>query len=192
MTTKIKICSDASVLIGAAPIQSFEEDSVEAITCEASYDDIYENLLRYRPWTFAREFFEPALINKKPETGYKYAYLIPNTVVTVMDVGGAKFKLVGKNELHTDIKDPRAYVIVKPVESDLPSDFILALKYAIASEISVPVIEDTTKAQFYEAKLSRQIQRAADNDLAQEPSEQFALESDLYFAHFGQTVGYGY
>lgn len=185
MTTKIKICSDASVLIGASPIQSFDEDTVEAIVAESVYEDIYENLLAYRPWTFAREYFEPNLIQKTPETGYKHAYLLPNTVVSVMDIGGARFKLVSKNELHTDIENPRVYAIVKPNENSLPSDFLLALKYAIASEISVPVIEDTTKAQFYEQKLARQIMRAADNDLAQEPSEDMAVDSDLYDAHFG-------
>lgn len=185
MTTSIKICSDASVLVGAAPIQSFDEDTVEAITAEAVYENIYENLLRYRPWTFAREYFEPNLIQKTPETGYKYAYLLPNTTISVIDIGGVKFKLVGKNELHTDLENPRVYAIVKPDENSLPSDFILALKYAIASEISVPIIEDTTKAQFYEAKLAMQIRRAADNDLSQEPSENMDFDSPLYDAHFG-------
>jgi hypothetical protein len=195
MTTDIKICSDASVLIGAAPIQSFDEGTAESITASAIYEDTYENLLRYRPWTFAREYFYPNKINKTPNTGYKYAYLIPNTVVSIMDIAEGKggrqdqFKLVGKNELHTDVVNPRVYALIKPKEGDLPADFVLALKYAIASEMSVPITDNTTKAQFYEQKLAMQIKRAADNDLAQEPAEDIGFNSELYYSHYNSFTG---
>lgn len=189
--TDINICSSASLLIGGSPIQSLGEDgTVESIVAGEVYTDIYENLLRYRPWTFAREYINPNRINKTPETGYKYAYLLPNTVISVMDIGGSRFKIVGKNELHTDLENPRLYAITKPQERDLPSDFVLALKYLLASEMAVPVTENTTKAQYYEQKAAMQIIRASDNDLAQETPEDIDWESPLYDAAHDLNLDY--
>lgn len=183
LPNKIKICSTASTLIGGAPIQSFDEGSVEAEIAQSLYEDMYENLLRYRPWTFCRDYIKPPLSNKESVFGYKYVYVIPNTVLTVEDIGGADFRLK-LNELHTNEKDPVVSVLLKPDEAILPADFTLALTYAIAAEMAVPVSENTTKAQYYEQKLAAQIMRAADNDIAQEPAQSFD-NSPLFMSHYG-------
>lgn len=181
--TDISICSSASTLIGGSPIQSLGEDgTMESEVASEIYTDIYENLLRYRPWTFAREYIKPNRINKTPTTGFTYAYLLPNSVITVLDIGGSRFKIVGKNELHTDAENPRLYATVKPREQDLPSDFVLALKYLLSSEMAVPITENTTKAQYYEQKAAIQVMRAADNDLAQESPDELDWDSPLYDA----------
>lgn len=183
LPNKLKLCSNASILIGGAPIQSFDEGSVEAIVADAIYEDVYENLLRHRPWTFCREYIiNPPKVNAKSPMGYKNIYLIPNTVLIVEDIGGADFKLK-LNQIHTNAENITVSAINKPDEAILPADFTLALTYLLAAEMAVPVTENTTKAEFYEKKAAVQVMRAVDNDLAQEPL--LPLDNDsLYYSHF--------
>lgn len=187
---KIKICSAASILVGGLPIQTFDEGTVESLTADSMYDDCYEDLLRYRPWTFAREYHTPVKVNKVSKAGYKHVYLIPNTVITVMDIGvNAPFKLVGKNELHTDVENPRVRVVVKPQETDLPADFLLALKYKLAKDFAIVIREEVTRSQWCEDQLNKALLAAAANDLEQEPAEDLDYYDPLFDSHYHTFTG---
>lgn len=185
MDTDVSIASAASVLLGANPIQSFDEDTVEAQTAKVIYTSVYENLLSHRPWTFSREYKTPALITKEPSTGYKYAYQLGRGVVKVLDLGSpVPYRLIRQRELHTDVENPRVQVQIKPKEQDLPQDFVLAFKYLLASAMALTITDNSTTAQYYDQKGTQLLMQAADNDLAQEPMEPILGYSDLMTSRF--------
>ncbi len=190
--SKNSIINKAVILNGGSPV-SGDDGSDEWEISNTFYDDVYENLLRHMPWTFAREYLTLNLTDEESPIGYKYIYQIPNTVITVMDINSYNsFKLVGKNKLHTDDKDGVARCIVKVDENKLPADFVKALEYLLAAEIAIPLFEDSNRAKAYEDKAYKQIQRAIDNDLAQEPADSLVDYNTIYAAHFGSSGFGGY
>ncbi len=185
LETDVSIASAASVMLGASPIQSFDEDTVEAQTAKAVYTSVYENLLSYRPWTFCKEYKEPGLITETPETGYKYSYQLGRGVVKVLDIGEPlPYKLIGGRELHTDVKNPRVQIIVKPKEQDLPQDFVYAFKCLLAAAMAPTITDNTTQAQYYDQKGTQLLLQAADNDSAQEPQQSIFTHSELLSARY--------
>lgn len=192
MTTKFSICSDSCVLIGASPINSFE-DGLEGEVCGQIYNDTYESILRLRDWTFTRDFVEPPLLNKKSFLKYQYVYQFPRTttvglkqeiVSIVQSYTGTEFKIVGSSEIHTNEKDLVLNVKIKVDESLLPSDFLLALKYKLAAELAVPLTENTAIAQVFEQKYQQQISQAINNDLFQEPDTTY-FDDPLFESWYG-------
>lgn len=187
LESDVSIASAASVMLGASPIQSFDEDTVEAETAKAVYTSVYENLLSYRPWTFARDYKTPVLITETPETGYKFSYQLGRGVVKVLDLGHpVPYRLIGGRELHTDIKNPRVQVLLKPKEQDLPQDFIYAFKCLLAAAMAPTITDNINQAQYYDKKGTQLLQQAADNDLAQEPMESILGHSDFMDSRFNR------
>lgn len=178
--SRYKICSDACLLLGASPINSFDDGTVESEVCASVYDDLYDNLLAHRDWTFARDYIKPNLLNKESILGYKYVYHKPANVISILqDYKATEYKIVGYNEIHTNEKDLILFAKVKPDEAVLPADFVLALKYLIAAEVAIPVTEDGSRAQYFEQKAPLQIARAIDNDLTQEPDTTYFSNEEL-------------
>lgn len=168
--SKYSICSDACVLIGADPINSFDDMSVESEACKAVYHEVYENLLRHRDWTFTRDYVCLNKLNKCSYLGYKYVYQIPNTVIGVLQGYNAiEYKITNNKELHCNVDNFVAYCKVRPDESQLPLDFVLLMKYAIAADISTPVTENASIQGNFEQKTALQMTRCVNNDLIQEP-----------------------
>ena len=176
--TKLSICSSASVLIGGSPIQSFEEETVESIVAQSIYDNVYENLLSFRDWSFAKKYLDLTKMNKTPKSGFSSVFLIPNEVLHVISAD-TSYDLIGSNELHCSSDKVRAYVLVKPREEQLPAHFLLALKYLLASELAVPVTENTTKAQWYESKAQQQIGRCVEIDFSQDVDTNFDVSGGI-------------
>ena len=94
INTDTSIVSDACVIIGSEPINSFDEETVEAEAARAVYQTAYESLLRYRPWSFATKQIRPARLDlpitrqdRRLDSGYMFAYRIPGTVISILDLG---------------------------------------------------------------------------------------------------------
>ena len=50
--TKLSICSDALIMLGASPLSSFSEGTDAAQTCDRLYDDLRDTVLLAYPWSF--------------------------------------------------------------------------------------------------------------------------------------------
>ncbi len=168
-TTKFSIMNQASISLGADSITG-DDGSTEYTTLDAFYDTTYEELLTHRPWTFAKFHGTFNLLSEESNLGYDYVYLIPNESVTILDLGEkADYRIVNNDRLHTDLESPLVTYIGKPDESQLPSDFISALVYMLASKAAIPLIESTSRGELSHKLGKQALQRAATNDSAQEP-----------------------
>ena len=49
--TKLSICSDALIMLGAKPLSSFSEGTDAAQICDRLYDDIRDSTIGMHPWT---------------------------------------------------------------------------------------------------------------------------------------------
>ena len=94
--TKLSICSDALILLGAKPLSSFSEGTDAAQICDRLYDDLRDSTLGMHPWTFSFKKTQLARTINTPVNEYQYEYQLPgdrlNNVRAVFTSGsvGAK------------------------------------------------------------------------------------------------------
>ncbi len=51
--TKLSICSDALIMLGAAPLSSFSDGTDEAQIADRLYDDIQDTILMQYPYSWS-------------------------------------------------------------------------------------------------------------------------------------------
>ena len=170
-------------MLGDAPVSGDDGSDAWEIG-NIFYDDSYEELLRFREWTFTRVNQPFPLLSEVSNLGYKYVYLIPNTVIVVRDLNQSGDYKIIQGKLHTDIKDPLVSCQIKPEEHTLPSDFVKALTLVLAAEMAIPLVDDTTRADYYNKLAAVQVKKAVANDLAQEPQESFAYQSEIFTSRY--------
>lgn len=150
----IALCARALVMIGAAPIVSFEDDTAEAEVAGMLYPAIRDGMLAAYPWRFAargawlarRESGDDA-----PDAG-EGMFVLPGDFIRLLSLesdGGAvpEFELVqGAVRCAAD----RAYLryVGRMAEGAFPAFFDLALIMRLAAEFCVPLTESTSRAEY--------------------------------------------
>ena len=74
----LTICSDALLLLGAAPISSFNQGTDEATVCDRLYPDVRDSTLQMYPWTFSFKKVQLARTTNTPVNEWKYEYQLPS------------------------------------------------------------------------------------------------------------------
>ena len=157
--TKLSICSDALIMLGAKPLSSFSEGTDAAQICDRLYDDIRDSTLGMFPWTFSFKKVQLARTINTPVNEFKYEYQLPgdrlNNVRAVFNQGtsGARhiqygWAIMGEKLLSSEEKIYVDYQYA-PVESELPTYFIQLLKYMMAWNIAETVTDQITKADYF-------------------------------------------
>tara|TARA_Y100000401_G_scaffold117393_1_gene125994 strand:+ start:1570 stop:2190 length:621 start_codon:yes stop_codon:yes gene_type:complete len=158
--TKLSICSDALIMLGATPLSSFSEGTDSAQVCDRLYDDLYDTVLGMYPWTFSYKKIQLARTVNTPVTEWKYEYQLPSDsigsgvrAVFTSSSDGARPRNEGweiyEDKLLTSFETVYVDYQFKPSEAVLPTYFIQLLKYWIAWHIAEPVTDQITKAEYY-------------------------------------------
>lgn len=156
--TDIRICSDALLLLGAAPISSFTEGTDESNICDRLYPDIKIKTLASYPWSFSFKKVQLARLITTPTNEYKYEYQMPSDMIGVpravydtADIGGPRrreYRLMGSKIL-TDYEKVYIDYQYNVPEYALPHYFVQLLKYQIAWHIALPITDQTEKSQYW-------------------------------------------
>lgn len=85
MNSEIAICNQALGWLGANPIISFDDASVEAKLCKANYGPLRDAVLEDHAWSFAVKRDALALLNETPVT-YAYAFQSPTDLLRVLQI----------------------------------------------------------------------------------------------------------
>lgn len=81
MSGKHEICNVALGLLGASPIQSFADASVEAEGCRNFYEMAVRAVLEDHPWNFAEKTFELAADATAYRPDFDFSYTLPQDCV---------------------------------------------------------------------------------------------------------------
>ena len=159
--TKLSICSDALIMLGAAPLSSFSEGTDAAQICDRLYDDIKSTLIVMYPWGFSQKKVQLACLSDAPASEWEYAYALPadnigSGVVALFTSSAAGSRpvadgweiyernvLTNYTEVHVDYQADVS-------EGVMPSYFVQLLKYWMAWHIAETVTDQITKAQYYQ------------------------------------------
>ncbi|MCF7791194.1 MAG: hypothetical protein K9M56_04265 [Victivallales bacterium] len=151
---KISICNLALGRIGAKLIQSFnpEEGTTPAVSaryCRLFYQECVAGVLRDFVWNFAESYQYGGLVEGIPlPPGFSYAFTLPSDFIHLRDVMdssgksiefqfyyGSSRRVVATNDKKT-LFCYTAYIDNPEV---MPSDFVEALAWKLASLLAVPV-----------------------------------------------------
>lgn len=160
--TKLSICSDALILLGASPLSSFSEGTDSAQICDRLYDDLKDSLIASYPWSWSFKKVQLARLTSTPVNEWKYQYGLPGdriagvrAVYRSTQAGVSPIQYGW--EIQGDALDTSEETIVidyqfSPNESALPTYFVQLLKYAMAADIAETVTDQITKAEYFERK----------------------------------------
>ena len=157
--TKLSICSDALIMLGAKPLSSFSEGTDAAQVCDRLYDDIRDSTIGMFPWTFSFKKIQLARTTDSPVTEYDYEYALPgdrlnnvravftsaasgaNSINTGWEILGDKL-ITNETTIYVD------YQYSTP-ENEMPSYFVQLMKYMMAWNIAETVTDQITKAEYF-------------------------------------------
>lgn len=157
--TKLSICSDALIMLGASPLSSFSEGTDSAQITDRLYDDIRDSTLGMYPWSFSFKKVQLNRTNVTPVNEFKYEYQLPgdriNNVRAVFTSGtsGAKpiqygWEIMADKLLSSEESIYIDYQYPTP-EGEMPTYFVQLLKYMVAWNIAETVTDQITKSDYF-------------------------------------------
>ena len=156
--TKLTICSDAMILLGAAEISSFGEGSDGAKVADRLYDDLRDQILTMYPWSWSLKKSQLARLVDAPTNEWTYKYALPADIlgnpraVFASSAAGAapvkNWEMYG-NELYTDFAAVWIDYQTRPQESAFPPYSVRLLRTACAAEFAEAVTDQITKADYF-------------------------------------------
>jgi hypothetical protein len=159
--TKLSICSDALIMLGAAPLSSFATGTDEAQVADRLYDDVRDTLLMQYPYSWTLKKVKLAQLADTPINEWKYKYQIPGDVLgnpkAVFASGSVGSNTVRDYEfyaggLYTNLEEVWIDYQYRPEPAVFPPYFVRLLKTALAAEFAEPITDQITKADYYYTK----------------------------------------
>lgn len=159
----IAIASRALMRLGAAPISSFNDGTVESEIAGALYASVRDTVLSSYLWNFATAQIKLNELVDSPLADFQKAYALPNNFLRAISAGtggkgrGLSFRII-EGQLHTNTINVTLTYIYQPEEELFPAYFTNALITRLAAEYAIPITESTTRADM--------LYRLAENELA--------------------------
>lgn len=171
--SSIALCSHALMKIGAQPIQSFYDETVEATLALSFYEPCRDALLSAYAWRFANTQSTLPQLADAPIAEYPFAFQLPHDCIRVMSVGsgsssrGIRYRRVG-NALHCSAPDITIDYIRQTEEELLPGYFQQALIARLAAEFCLPLTENSSRAETLYRLAENEFDRAKRIDAQQD------------------------
>ena len=167
------ICSRALLKLGARPIQSFLDASVEADLSLSFFEPVRDALLSAYPWRFAVTQTELARLSDAPVSDYAHAFQLPVDCLRVLSVGtggrskGLQYRRVG-NTVRSNSDTMVIDYVFRPEEDSFPGYFEQVLIARLAAEFCLPLTENTSRAEMLYRLADNEFERAKRIDAQQD------------------------
>lgn len=175
--TDIEIVNAALGNLGVARISAIDDTTPDGSTIKGIYPTTRDALLQVRPWTFATTRAQLTKDAGVPAFGYAYQYQLPNNMLDVIRCWtGTGVPLERwKRELMFVLTDASPNVFaemkVRVSEGAFPPLFNRALIAQLTADLAVPLTENRTTADSWEAKAESRLVVASVTDGKQGISE---------------------
>ena len=160
MATDIDLCSNALLLIGDDVITSFTDAGAGAKVASNLYESSYENILSLHRWRFAVGKIQLSQLVSTPVNQFKYAYQLPADLLTMIRTYPDSDYEIYEDKLYSNHSSVEIDYVFTPDESKLPAYFIKLMEFYLASQFAIPVTDNTSKAEQYNAMFEEQLKRA--------------------------------
>lgn len=169
----VALCSRALIRIGAAPITGFLDGTAEAEIAGALYAPVRDALLSAYAWSFASGQVALAQLDMPPLADYQYAYQLPADFLRALSAGaGARGRglnyRIARGQLHTNSPTCVLTYVFRPQEEEFPPYFDQALIARLSAEFTIPVTENTSRAEAHFRLADMEFERARQIDAQQD------------------------
>lgn len=167
------LCARALIRIGAAPITSFSDGTAESEIAGALFAPVRDALLSAYAWSFASGQAELAALLDAPIADYDRAFQLPTDFLRALSAGtgtkgrGLNYR-IARGALHTNSDSVVLTYIFRPEEEEFPPYFDQALIARLAAEFTIPVTENTSRAESLYRLAEQEFQRARQIDAQQD------------------------
>ncbi|HRQ60220.1 MAG TPA: hypothetical protein PLO23_01700 [Alphaproteobacteria bacterium] len=184
----IALCSRALIRIGAAPITSFSDGTAESEIAGALFGPVRDALLSAYAWSFATGQAALGQLMTDPVADYSYAFQLPNDFLRALSAGtgtrgrGLNYR-IARGQLHTDSDSVVLTYVFRPEEEEFPPYFDQALIARLSAEFTIPVTENTSRAEGAFRLADMEYERARQIDAQQDTPgkiENFSLITARY------------
>lgn len=171
MPTDIDMASNALMLIGDEPINSFTEDGAGAKVAANIYPETYRMVLSSHPWSFAMKEQRLNRLTAEPDklVNFKYAFQLPPDLIRLWAVFPNNNYAIVNDLLYSNQEVLLARYVFKVDEVQLPPHITKAIEYKLAADFSISITEDMGKHQLFESKYLQLISQASTIDSQQYP-----------------------
>ena len=159
--TKLSICSDALIMLGASPLSSFADGTDEAQVADRLYDDVRDTLIVQYPYSWSMRKIKLARLVDAPINEWRYNYQLPGNMLgnpkAVFDTNAVGASPVRSFELYssglyTNLENVWIDFQYRPEPAEFPPYFVRLLKTALAAEFAEPITDQITKANHFHGK----------------------------------------
>lgn len=156
--TKLSICSDALIMLGASPLSSFADGTDEAQVADRLYDDVRDTLLMQYPYSWSVQKVQLARLTDAPINEWKYKYALPGDILgnpkAVFPSSAIAERPVRDFEIYagglfTNLETVYIDYQYTPEPAEFPPYFVRLLRTALAAEFAEPITDQITKADYF-------------------------------------------
>lgn len=169
----VALASRALIRIGAAPIMSFDDGTAESEIAGALFGPVRDALLSAYGWSFALGQAPLIRLDTPPLADYRHAFGLPNDFLRALSAGtggrgrGVSYR-IARGALHTNAEDIMLTYIFRPQEEEFPPYFDATLIARMAAELTIPITENTSRAESMFKLAELEYERARQIDAQQD------------------------
>lgn len=159
--TKLSICNDALIMLGAQTLSSFSDGTDEAQVADRLYDDVRDTLLMQYAYSWSVKKVKLSRLVDAPINEWKYKYALPGDILgnpkaafNVSAVGGNPVRdfEIYSGGFYTNYETVWIDYQFRPEPAIFPPYFVRLLKTACAAEFAEPITDQITKAEYFHAR----------------------------------------
>lgn len=173
MAEKIKLISNALILIGDLPVTSLSGNSRAETVANNLYDNIVQSEMSKYRWGFSRRTAQLAMTPQTPVgTEYQNMFQLPSDLINVIKLDPAvRYRIYG-DKVYTNTSGPLYIDYTANVpESEWPVYFAKMIEYALAMDFAPSIRDSAASAEINANKYVNASRMARYTDSQQYPTE---------------------
>ena len=173
----VTICSNALQMLGAKPINDFNEKTEHARLANSLYPSVRDDLLRGHPWNCATTRVILAPLATPPTFDFGYQFALPGNWLRTLQVGEKGQALIyrteGKQILANVTALPLVYIFRNDDESSWSTNLIELAELQMAAKMAYAVTKSSSVRDSFRDEFARAFKVAKAIDGQDDPPEEF-------------------
>lgn len=188
-TSKLLICSSASLLLGHNAIAALDGSTKVASLADALYESTRDSILRAHPWNCAVKRSSLTADVTAPTFDWTYRFAVPVDFVRMIQVGELGYEddysIEGVYILANTSPLLVKYIYAQTDVTKWDALMVQSLEYALAAKMALPLTGNATLQANMEALFAKTLRQAKAADGLDNPPDTYG-DSPLINARFGR------